>query len=153
VTTRRAPAPITVTVTAVTAIRITVTILVIITTTAVTITTVARVPVVTTTTITAIPAIPTIVRVPVGRATMSHVLARSGSMGPISYGIVDADPTAIQVLFYQMRFRKKKYIQIDKNTYNTIKFIDALRGFLDSAHPDKTKTTRPVRLIRGLMVK
>jgi len=37
----------------------------------------------------------------VGRAAVSHVLARGGSVRPISYGIVDADPTAIQVLSCQ----------------------------------------------------
>jgi hypothetical protein len=97
VTTRRAPAPITVTIAAITAIRITVTVLVVISPTTVTITAVAMF----TTTITVIPAFPTIVRVTVGRATMSHVLPRSWSVRTISYGIVDADPATIQVLSYQ----------------------------------------------------
>jgi hypothetical protein len=117
---RRAPAPITVTFAAIAAIRITVAILVIITPAAVTITAVAIV-----TTITVIAAVPTIVRVTMGRTAVSHVLPRGRSMRPISYGIVNSDPTAIQI--------------------NAVQLINALRGFLDSAHTDKTKATRPVR--------
>jgi len=99
-TTGRAPTPITVAIAAITAIGITVTILVIarITPTAVTITAVPKIPNVT---ITVITAVPTIVRITVGRTAVSHVLARGGSVRPISYGIVDADPTAIQVLSCQ----------------------------------------------------
>jgi hypothetical protein len=106
-TTRRGgPAPITVTIAAIAAVRITVTILVRArrTSTAVTITTVAKVPVVT---ITEITAVPTIVRITVGRTAVSHILARGGSVRPISYGIVDADPTAIQVLRCQNEIQKK----------------------------------------------
>jgi hypothetical protein len=104
-TTRGAPAPIAVTIAAITTVRITVTILVNarIAPTAVTITTVAIVPVVT---ITVITAVPTIVRITVGRTAVSHILARGGSVRPISYGIVDADPTAIQVLQCQDEIQK-----------------------------------------------
>jgi len=126
-TSRGAPAPITVTITAITTVRITVTILVNtrVAPTAVTITALAIVPVVTITVITAFST--TIVRITVGRTTVSHILARGGSVRPISYGIVDADPAAIQV--------------------DAIQFIDALRGFFDSTHSDKAKATRPVGLV------
>jgi hypothetical protein len=94
---RGAPAPITVTIAAITTVRITVAVLFNArkAPTAVTITAVTIVPVVT---ITRITAVPTIVRITVGRTAVSHILARGGSVRPISYGIVDADPAAIQVL-------------------------------------------------------
>jgi hypothetical protein len=104
-TTRRGtPAPIAVAV--ITTIGITLTILVMITPTAVTIATVARVPVVTT--ITDITAVPTIVRITVGRTAVSHVLARGRSVGTISHGIVNADPAAIQVLRHQNEIQENR---------------------------------------------
>jgi hypothetical protein len=143
-TRRRAPAPITVTFAAIAAIRITVAIR--ITPTAVTIAAVAIV-----TAITVITAVPTIVRVAVGRTAVSHVFARGRSMRPISYGIINANPTAIQILLYQNEIEKKP--QIIKSTHNAVQLINALRGFLDSAHSDKTKATRPIRLMWRLLVK
>jgi hypothetical protein len=99
-TRRRAPAPITVTFAAITTIRITVTIR--ITPTTVTIAAVTIVA-----TIAVITAVPAIVRVTVGRTAVSHVLARGRSMRPISYGIINADPTAIQILLYQNEIQEK----------------------------------------------
>jgi hypothetical protein len=107
-TTRRgAPAPIAVSVTAITAVRIAVTFLVVAKApTAVTVTIAAIFPGVTTISgITALPA--TIVGVTVRRTAVPHVLARCRGMGPISHGIVDADPAAIQILWYQNKIRSK----------------------------------------------
>ena len=148
-TSRRAPAPIAVAVAAITTVGITITILVVvrIAPTAVTITAIPRVPIVTT-----ITAISTIVRVAVGRPAVSHVFPRSWGMRPISHRIINADAAAVQVLGIKIGSREVENL-VAKRTHNAIQLINALRGFLNSAHSDKAKATRPVRLMWSEIVK
>lgn len=78
---------------------------------------------------------------------MSHIFARGRGMGPISHGIINADPAAVQVLMIKIRSREKKIKFGNQRTHDAIQLIYALRGFLHGAHTDKTKATRPVRLM------
>ena len=45
---------------------------------------------------------------------MSHIFARGRGMGPISHGIINADPAAVQVLMIKIRSREKKLNLVTK---------------------------------------
>lgn len=77
----------------------------------------------------AVPAVITVVPATVivtpARSTMSHVFSRSWCVRAVSYGVVNTNATAIQ--------------------FNTVQFLNALRGLLNCAHFDETKAARAIR--------